>query len=529
MYRMLVVDDEVYAVRGVTQSIDWQELSITDIHEAYGAEQAKQLLLAQPIDIVIADIEMPRMNGLQLLEWINEHSPSTVTLFLTGHASFSYAKEAIRLGGFDYLLKPIDHDKLKEIVSRALSEIVETRKNGEIRDLYHQYLGMWEKRLPSLNDHFWQDVLERKKQFKQEQWEQAFQELRIPFLPSDRIVAVLVSVEEWTREFSGRDEEIMMYAVRCAAQDLFLEQAQGLIWQDSNDSIWVLLVHEEGRAAAIQSRAEQLIAACRQYFYCSASCYIGHSKPASQLSDAYDQLLQLERSNIHSPESVQLLGEPRSDLSVTALPWIPNWLTLLEMAKKEELLQKVDETIRELQSTNRTSYETVYALYHGISYLLYYGAHKQGLMFERLSSSAELQQSIPRSFAELKEWTKRVFEAYFTMMGDQENDSSAMIKKIKQYIADHLHEELTREAIASHVYLNTAYLSRLFKLETGGVLFDYITQTRMERAQELLRSSPMSVSSIAESVGYSHFSHFAGMFKKMYGVTPKDYRKRYQE
>ena len=98
MYNMLVVDDELYAVKGITQGIDWSEMNITEVFEAFNVDEAKQRFAHIPVDIVICDIEMPSSNGLELLEWIKENYPQTETIFVTGHADFSYARTATSFG-----------------------------------------------------------------------------------------------------------------------------------------------------------------------------------------------------------------------------------------------------------------------------------------------------------------------------------------------------------------------------------------------------------------------------------------------
>ena len=122
MYNLLVVDDELYAVKGITQGIDWSQMDISEVFEAFNAEEAKERFALSTVDIVICDIEMPSSNGLELLEWIKENYPQTETIFVTGHADFSYARRAIHLGSFDYLLKPVDYEELKSVVSRVVTK-----------------------------------------------------------------------------------------------------------------------------------------------------------------------------------------------------------------------------------------------------------------------------------------------------------------------------------------------------------------------------------------------------------------------
>ena len=103
MYTLLIVDDEEIAIRGIVNGIDWSDMPFDSILTAYDAEEAKEILQQQNIHIVISDIDMPNESGIELLEWINEHSPGSVTIFLTGHADFKYAQQAVQL-----FLRPVE-------------------------------------------------------------------------------------------------------------------------------------------------------------------------------------------------------------------------------------------------------------------------------------------------------------------------------------------------------------------------------------------------------------------------------------
>ena len=110
--RILIVDDEIYAVEAIREMIDWQALGIDEVLTAYSMRQAQKLLTEKAVDILLCDIEMPQGSGLELVSWIREKEMKLVTVFLTSHANFNYANQAIRLEIFDYILKPADPEEL---------------------------------------------------------------------------------------------------------------------------------------------------------------------------------------------------------------------------------------------------------------------------------------------------------------------------------------------------------------------------------------------------------------------------------
>ncbi len=117
--RILIVDDEIYAVEAIREMIDWQALGIDEVLTAYSMRQAQKLLTEKAVDILLCDIEMPQGSGLELVSWIREKEMKLVTVFLTSHANFNYANQAIRLEIFDYILKPADPEELFGVLQRA--------------------------------------------------------------------------------------------------------------------------------------------------------------------------------------------------------------------------------------------------------------------------------------------------------------------------------------------------------------------------------------------------------------------------
>src|SRR5665647_3122451 len=131
MFKLLIVDDEMFAVEGIEVGVDWHNLDFTEVHKAYNTEQAKQVMLNHAIDIIICDIEMPDGNGIELMEWVRARFPAIEAIFLTCHADFKYAQRAVQLGSFEYLLKPVEFELLSQTVKNALDKIMEERKTKQ--------------------------------------------------------------------------------------------------------------------------------------------------------------------------------------------------------------------------------------------------------------------------------------------------------------------------------------------------------------------------------------------------------------
>ena len=130
---VLLVDDQIRVLSGLISGLDWDTLGVTSIRTASSAAKAKEILSQEPVDILLCDIEMPGENGLSLLRWARNKGMDFVCVFLTSHADFLYAKEAIQLGCFDYILQPARYDEIQATVARAIARVKNTSPDKELR------------------------------------------------------------------------------------------------------------------------------------------------------------------------------------------------------------------------------------------------------------------------------------------------------------------------------------------------------------------------------------------------------------
>ena len=538
MYNVLLVDDEKYAVKGLAAGMDWEALGISVLLEAYDVGQAKELLSEREADIVILDIEMPGQSGLDLAEWLREQHPHAEVIFLTGHANFNYAQKALSMGAFRYLLKPVDHDRLSEIILQLLDKIRSERELQDYQSVYRKYYSLWESQKPLLVERFWQEVIQGRTAFLSGKLDAALRQYDIPLGSEDRLFPVLISIEQWQQDFGARDEEIMEYAIRKAAEELVLDGSPGIVVGERNGSGLILFYRPaEGEAAVgngvpLAEKCEAFIQSCNEYFHCRLSCYIGGEVSITGLEEAYQRLLEAERANVTRTNSV-ILPSPEGKPAARPAPPPPlaEWGLLLDNGRRGELTEQLNRYFSRLER-EELSVETLQAVYFGLAHLCLDSAVKKGVSLgEALDSREEAMTLSPvKSLAALRQWCSRLLEQYWTgtaVLGEPQQQSS-IIAKIKEYAQQHPQEELGREQLASYVFLNPAYLSRLFRKETGQSLTEYVLEVKIGYARRLLEESNLKVGAVAEAIGYTHFSYFAKLFKKMTGMSPHEYRKKHR-
>ncbi len=539
MYNVLLVDDEKYAVKGLAAGMDWETLGISAVMEAYDVGQAKELLSEREADVVILDIEMPGQSGLDLAEWLREQHPHAEVIFLTGHANFNYAQKALSMGAFRYLLKPVDHDRLSEIILQLLDKIRSERELQDYQTVYRKYYSLWESQKPLLVERFWQEVIQGRTAFLSGKLDAALRQYDIPLASEDKLFPVLISIEQWQQDFGARDEEIMEYAIRKAAEELVLDGSPGMVVGERSGSGLILFYRPAagdtavGNGVSLAEKCEAFIQSCNEYFHCRLSCYIGEEVGITGLEEAYQRLLEAERANVTRTNSVILPStEGKPATRPAPPPPLAEWGLLLDNGRRGELTEQLNRYFSRLER-EELSVETLQAVYFGLAHLCLDSAVKKGVSLgEALDSRDEAMTLSPvKSLAALRQWCSRLLDQYWTgtaaVHGEPQQQSS-IIAKIKEYAQQHPQEELGREQLASYVFLNPAYLSRLFRKETGQSLTEYVLEVKIGYARRLLEESNLKVGAVAEAIGYTHFSYFAKLFKKMTGMSPHEYRKKHR-
>ncbi len=189
---ILLVDDNVYTIRALQSGINYSALGINGVYTARNMEKAVEWLTQEDIPLVLTDIEMPNGTGLQLLEWINEHKPGTVTLFCTSFANFDYAKKAVELHSFDYYLKPIQYEDLQKLLEKAVEE-VKKRARAKEKEQYEAY---WHDNLRTYKSHFWEDALFWVDSYDEEELEFLAESRHLPYSREDRFTPGILRFEK---------------------------------------------------------------------------------------------------------------------------------------------------------------------------------------------------------------------------------------------------------------------------------------------------------------------------------------------
>lgn len=286
---ILLVDDERPAVEALCTAIDWSSLGFEAVWTAYNLEEAQKIFAQSSVSVLLCDIEMPGGSGLELLQWVKAHRPDTVCILFTCHADFDYARRAVTLGAFSYLLKPSPMEAVKETVLSAAEEW-NRRQEQEKRE------GQWEKNKDVVWERFWLETVLGELPEDQKRLQSAARQRGLE-LPCDRkYQPVVCAIRRWSGILTGWQAVDLDYVLKNILAELFRFTNETIVLSDSPRRKIILIATEEN------IEHERLEECCRKFFTLleerldSHACfYVGEAVYAEMLAGQQRILQELEQ------------------------------------------------------------------------------------------------------------------------------------------------------------------------------------------------------------------------------------------
>ncbi|TNJ68080.1 response regulator [Paenibacillus hemerocallicola] len=539
MVQLLIVDDEIHVVERFSTTIDWGGIGIEHVYGAYSGEKALALLDRFSIDIVITDIQMPGMTGLQLIAEIQRRWPKTKCILLSGYSDFNYAKEAILYRTEDYLLKPVTEQALIETVRRVMEKL---RLEWEEVVSRQRLASALKEHMPTLRGSLLGDLLQGRK-LAGSALGDSMQMLGLEHFNDGKSFALMmIRLEEYFLRYDAHSLSLMEYAIGNMVEELFGDRLDSWYTKDAHDYLVFVMTGKEGSvwttddSTWFERTASTLQTAVSNYLKGKISILVSPwgSFP-TDLSDLYGRSVAAFRQTIGGEKElfVRLRDDPgRKD--VQPLPSLyepPTLIHLLEAARWDSIEEKLAHLFGELEKRGAESQEQLLEVYFSIASAYAYIVHKSGRSLPDLMGEDydKMIKGIPyRSLNQLKEWTIGTLNRIRDDMNRETKHSrDSLINDIRTFVEQHMAEDVSLQSIADHVHLHPVYVSKIYKLETGDNLSDYVHRVRMDKAEYLLKHGQSKIYEIAALLGYLRPHSFNHAFKKQFGITPQEYRDRY--
>lgn len=540
MYRMLIVDDEEIITDGLADIFGKLNLGL-DIYKAYSGQEALELLNRTRVDIVLSDICMPGMDGLELMETIRLNWPQCKIVFLTGHNDFNYVYQAIQASDVQYVLKNEGYPKLIAAVERALKELEETlRANHLIRRSKEQL-----HTLETLaHGDYFRNLLFHNVLFEWE-LEEDFKRLHIPL---DASMPILIALGNVTSAGSTGtsptyvDRRETALAIKFLAEAFLTDRTSSIGFIDRyGDLIWLFQPKRWNDSERTDVFAQTVMFLEGTFELIQQSCLesldaevavtlSGEAFAWEGLPAMYDKMRrhQYDRTG-DGTRMVQKVfpseGSP-SSASIRSRSLREKFEALavhLEAGRREEFMGLFNELTEpaayELERGDPELTELSYTV--ALMLLSYINRWE----IREIGSFGLMKLEDYRSWREAFGFLKGVADVLFSLRksGEQKRAAGA-IDKICSFIEQNLSEDLSLVRLADEFHFNPSYLSRLFKQERGVNLSDYMDELRLRKAKELLKREELKIAEIGCLIGYEMPQSFTRFFKKWTGLTPQEYR-----
>lgn len=534
MYKLLVVDDKLDSINAIKKLIDWQAEGITSVFYATNGVEGYRVFQQHMPDIIITDIKMPKMDGLELLEKVKSTKPSTQVIILSGYDEFSFAQKAMKFDAQEYLLKPVSIEEIKQATHRSMAIIEREREKRKdeigLREQMQDMLAIKKKHyLNNLIQTSVKNLDEMKKKFHQYniQIEAAYISSAIIRIDNYSVVEAEKSIDEI---------EVMRYTMRSIIKDT-LRRYNLEIFVCSDRELCLLINYDKEDITYFSSILKESLISCkekiRQMLKLSVTISIGRG------FKAYDEIVDAFRSAKETLKYRMVLGRDQV-FSYYDIDQVKHEAVLrsLEIMKSIELsLRSVSKEFTDLLFLWGDKIKEVYDIFE-IKRLMY----QMIAMINKTSYNYGIDDpDIQRKIMAVKKYceghgdiNELIFllddcmndMVYYIQNSKQEKNREEILKA-QEYIERYYHENISLRDVAAYVNLSPTYLSYLLKNSTGKTFTNIVVEKRIEEAKELLMTNRYKVYEVAEKVGYSDRRYFSEMFKKYTQLNPKDFISKY--
>lgn len=535
MIEVLLVDDETYVTDSLKVTIPWIELGVQEVFQAASPSEALRIMEEQAIDILVTDIRMPEMNGLQLIEQVTERWPDTRCLLLTGHSDFEYAKKAIQLQAVDYLLKPVDDDAFIASLSSCIESL---KEEWERADKYNQLVYTMKSDYNVLKQNLLHELL-LGRPVSNSSVSAKLNQYEVKVRVDDSSLLMAVQLGE---HFSGMDHQsvsLMEYAIGNIAEEIFA--APYRVWHGKapHDCL-AIIVSADSEGDSSVFRKERIRSLGLQFQekvtnYLKGSIAIVFSEWFAfpqEIAGMYRSVLGV-MYRLHQEDASLIFIEEMPGRQSSAIKVVedlykpPTLVQLMETGRWDGAEEKLH-TLFEALASSHVSREQLYEVFLSVSNAFLYIANKQGIDLYRADSAGVnmlIDRSMMQSPHKLKEWSEEMLGRLRSERDDNEKyNKKHIIKQVQELVISDHGGETSVKTIADKVFLHPVYLSKIYKSETGESLGDYIIRMRMEKAVYMLKSTNKKIYEITSELGYQNPQYFSKVFKKYYGMTPNEYR-----
>lgn len=531
MLKVMIVDDEFYFREAMKISLLWGKLGFKVCGEAKNGKEALQKIQELQPDITIVDINMPIMDGLEFAKKVKEREIKTKILILTGHSEFNYARQAVSLGVYNYLLKPVDEDELANCLNEMKADI---EKEANIKIEVEKLKKQVKENIPLLKEKFLNDLIQGNSVVKSEEVFNKIKYLKMNMLTEYyRVAAIEVDYEE-NYEWTDEDKQLWVFAITNITDEILQEQFKFEMCYDSDNRLCIILcLNGDEEEALIEDIFEKVRISVDKYLNFSISIGLGNRKSdIFDVASSYRESIIALKNKLTVGGNKVILYSSVDDLELKLNLFTAEHRSQLLLSMRtgniEEIKIILTNIFKDVRGKN-IHYEILLVVCVEIVSVCMEIIAEMSISFKDIYSNNQLnvfeEIQLKQSIDEMEGWVKGIFtDAVEYIKKNKNTKASQLIEKVKNYIMDNYQDdELDINKMAKSLYVNYGHLCFIFKRETGITINEYLTEFRIKKAKELIDNGNQMVIGVAKKVGYADANYFGKCFKKYYGLAPSKY------
>ncbi|NOU65341.1 response regulator [Paenibacillus sp. LMG 31461] len=535
MYKLVIVDDEPAVRGGLSQFVQWSDYGIVLAGTADDGDTGLELIEQVKPDIVLTDVMMPVMDGIQMSREIRERLPETKIVFISGHNEANLLRSALQVHAADYIFKPVKRTELQKVIEGVVRDLrSEEKERQRLKDMEVKLT----QSMPLLREKFLMALIQdgdAKPEVLRER--AAFLNLELPLeTPYLVLVITIDDAREVLGSRSERDKQLLSYSLLNVVQELIDQYLHGYAFENRAAEFVGLLVLDDPMKdpeATLLLLAEEIRDNLKRWLNISVTIGVGERAdnirmlPASfrHARDAADQKWYMGKNQVITMDSLEVgaASSIRFDSSQSE-----RLVSVLKSGEKQQLELEMESILEPLAQIRKDGFK--YGRQVGLQMIALAGRLLLDLNLLTREKEEEEAWALDRllkleTMAELKTFVSDYLYSICCWIQEKRSGrSSNVIEQIQKFISENYAKNLAIAEIAAYVYLSQTYVSLLFKQETGETIYEYLMKVRIAKAKELLVDPRIKFYEVCELVGYTDPSYFSKLFKKMTGLTPSAYR-----
>jgi len=498
MFRAVIVDDEKWVRLGLHEQADWQGLGIEIAGEAQNGEVAIEIIEKVHPDIVITDMHMPRSNGVNLME---------------------------------YILKPIEEEVLGNTLKKAVAHLNEYQNNEELKSLKVKL----NKNKSYVKEKILTDIISGL-DIKSEDVSNNLQDCSILFSDRQKVIVVFdtVNFDQIALDIYGNDFYLASFALLNIIGELTQEEGNSLLFRNCRKPSELILITSSEKirrnAAKTSSILENVISTVKKYI--DFTIYVGIGPDFNNINDinnAYIKTLEVIK-NAGMISKKGIIWTEESSIRNIYYKFAENKKKAFSIYVKNcsdlEANELINKLFEEFSQNKLLNLDSIRNALLELKVLLDDALGEYNFTTEKLLKKQNINSRVLNdffTFDELKSWFKDVvFKVIYYIKEHKKSEGKKTIDEIVNYVHNNYYEKISLTSISEKFYINTTYLSRIFKAETGYNFSDYLNKTRMNIAASLIENHDMKMKDISDMVGFDNVNYFFKKFKDYYGCTPTE-------